>query len=197
VLHPSFLPLTTSHHLPSPFFEHCVASKTGLVTSIVVRSIPPSPPSPPPPHLRLLLFRPPPYSLHLLTSHHLLFSHSFDSIRLTSLPPRLSSPYLAHLAHLCVIGSCSQQQTTYHPDNTTLPSKPRRIVQLVRIPLASTVSSSTAPRPHPSELLDRQQSSGVPLEDKADEEQALRLPIPSSHQQLHMISKLPSETVSL
>jgi hypothetical protein len=37
----------------------------------------------------------------------------------------------------------------------------------------------------------------VPLEDKADEEQALRLPIPSSHQPLHMISKLPSETVSL
>jgi hypothetical protein len=52
------------------------------------------------------------------------------------------------LAHICVIGSCSQQQTTYHPDNTTLPSKPRRIVQLFRISLASTVSSSSfrAPR---------------------------------------------------
>jgi hypothetical protein len=159
--------------IPSP--QHCVASKTGHI----YRCSQYSPFRPPPPLLSSL----PPTSL--LTSLHF-----------TSPPTRLAFLRLDP-AHLCVIGSCSQQRTTYHPDNSTLPSKPRRIVQLFTIPLASTVSSSAAPRPHPSELLDRQQSSGVPLEDKADEEQALRLPIPSSHQPLHMISKLPSETVSL
>jgi hypothetical protein len=133
-------PASPIPHPPSPFFEHCVASKTGLVTSIVVRSILPSPPPPP------LLFLFP--SAHLTT-----YSSRTPSTRSAS-PPCL--------AHLCVIGSCSQQQTTYHSDNTTLPSKPRRIVQLVRIPLASTVSSSAAPRPHPSELLHRQQSSVSP-----------------------------------
>jgi hypothetical protein len=75
-----------------------------------------------------LPFRPPPYSLHLTS------------------PPTLLAFLRLDPAHLCVIGSCSQQRTTYHPDNSTLPSKPRRIVQLFTIPLASTVSSSAAPR---------------------------------------------------
>ena len=136
-------------------------------------------------------------------SSSLLFFFSFD---LTFLPsPSSPTPTLIHRSsqfpwrrlRFCVIGitssSCSQQRQ----HSTT---------QIHRRPFANCPSDSTIllvddllhlPTP-PNPLLELpkadNRSSSIRA-DKADEEQALRLPIPSSQHQKHMISNTPLEVV--
>lgn len=152
----------------------------------------------------MILLRPPPLLLLFIFSS--TSPPSFNLILVISADS--SSPFLElrrHRLRFSVIGinalSCSQQQQQQHSHNTTHRKSfasylsGATILLLDHLSLLSINSSLILPLLGLAET-DNRSSFNIHTE-KADEEQALRLPIPSIHHQKHMISLSPAEVVLL